>query len=205
MALPVFPSLPGLAFPLPREAEWGDVAQDSLSGKQVRTSNFSYPIYHYEMQFEFLREVGAFGAVSSEWKTLQGFINQLMGGVGAFLYDDPNDDAAVAGPVGIGDGATTTFQLTRTLGGFTEPVFATNVITDVKVSGVSQTLGTDYTLGNYGQITFASPPLGGAPITWDGTFYWVCRLEANQTYSFSNFMSKLYELKKLRFSTLKLP
>ena len=58
-----------------------------------------------------------------EYQTLQGFINSLYGGTGLFLFNDVNDNTATAqgfGQGGQGDGVTTTFQLVRTFGGFTE-------------------------------------------------------------------------------------
>lgn len=200
MAVPVFPSLPGLAYPVPRKTIWDTIKNDALSGKRVRFSNRSYPTYQYELIFGdtgFLRSSAAF----PEWQALQGFVNQLIGGVGVFLYNDPTDNIAAAQQFGTGDGASLSFQLTRALGGFTEPVFFPNVINYVKVDGV--TVG-GYSIGNYGSIMFPSAPNGGAVLTWDGTFRWGCRMDEDET-AFSNIMLNLFELRSLKFSTEKFP
>ena len=200
MPLPVFPSLPGIAYPVPRKTIWDTVKNDALSGKRVRFSNRSYPIYQYELIFGdtgFLRSSAAF----PEWQALTGFVNQLVGGVGLFLYNDPTDNLATAQPFGIGDGASTTFQLVRTLGGFTEPVFFPNVITGVTVDGVAT---GGFSLTSYGAIVFPSPPNAGAALAWSGTFYWGCRMDEDD-HIFSNIMLNLFELKSLKFSTEKMP
>lgn len=197
----VFPTLTQVVgWPVKRVPEWSTVRQDALSGKRTRTQNFSYPIYRYELTFKLLRTAAAY----LEWQTLQGFINQQLGGAGLWLYDDVNDDTATAQSFGTGDGATTAFQLVRTLGGFGEPVFFPNVITNVKINGVTKTVNVDYTVGNYGVITFTGAPAGGAALTWNGTFYWGCRFDDDQ-FGFQAEYSGIMSMRSLKFSTEKLP
>lgn len=205
MALPVFPSLPGLAFPVKRAAEWSTVKQDALSGKRTRAQNFSYPVWHWEVSFDVLRSSNvAVYAAFPELQELEALINSLMGGTGLFLYQDPSDHTATAQLFATGDGASKTYQLVRSLsaGGFTsyEPVFFPNVITDVQVNGVT----TAVTLGNYGQVTFATAPNAGALLTWDGTYYWGCQFDDDQ-FEFENFMLGLWAMRSLKWSSLKLP
>lgn len=197
----VFPTLTQVVgWPVKRVPEWSTVRQDALSGKRTRTQNFSYPIYRYELTFKLLRTAAAY----LEWQTLQGFINQQLGGAGLWLYDDVNDDTATAQSFGTGDGATTAFQLVRTLGGFGEPVFFPNVITNIKINGVTKTVNVDYTVGNYGVITFTAAPAGGAALTWNGTFYWGCRFDDDQ-FGFQADYSGIMSMRSLKFSTEKLP
>jgi Conserved hypothetical protein 2217 (DUF2460) len=209
MALPVFPLNPltsGIAYPLPRKTIWSTVKNDALTNKRVRTTYMTYPIYGWELIFAdtgFLRQGTIMQVAYSEWAALQGFINQMAGGVGLFLYSDPNDNVAAAGLLGTGDGVTMTFQMTRGLGGFNEPVYFPNVITDIQINGVTQA-GSSYVVGNYGQVTFNVAPPVGAAITWDGTFYWGCRFDEDET-PFANVMLNLWELKSLKFSSEKLP
>lgn len=202
MTLPVFPSLQTvLAWPVNRTSMWDTVKNDALSGKRVRYSNRSYPTYQWEVSFNVLRSAAAF----QEWQRLQDFLNNLYGGVGMFLYDDPNDDTSAGCNFGTGDGATTTFQLVRTLPGgtFGEPVFFPNVISNISAGGTPVS-PSDYTVNPYGTITFASAPNGGAALTWIGTFYWGCRIDDDGT-PFANFMANLFRLKSLKFSSEKLP
>lgn len=199
MALPVFPSLPGLAYPVKKSIDWGNGFKwDALSGKRVRAPTRSVPTYSYEVAFNFLRS----DTINAELQALQGFVNALQGGSGAFLYQDADDNAVTAQGFGTGDGASPTFQLVRTFGGFAEPVFApVTPITQVTVAGSPTSA---YTVGNYGAITFNSAPANNAALAWTGSFYWVCRFDQD-VFDLSNFMLQLYEMKSLKFSTEKLP
>lgn len=197
-----FPSLPGLGFPIIRRQRWNALKSDALSGKRVRYSTYSYPLYDYELPFSLLRD----GASFLEIQILMGFINTVNGSAELWQYSDPNDNTATAQAFGAGDGASTNFQLVRTLGGFTEPVFLVNAITNIKISG---TPTAAYTVSSYGVITFNSPPALAAPLSWNGTFFWPCRF-SDDAYEFSQFgkdknMGALWEQKKLAFSTEKLP
>lgn len=197
MALPVFPTLPGITFPVKRSPQWAGTKHDSLSGKRVRTSYYSYPIYLYEVAFNFLRT----NATLLEWQTLAGFINQVNGGASPFLYADTNDNTATAQTFGTGDGTTTTFQLTRTLGSFTEPVFAPD--SPIPTVAINGTPTAAYTVSSTGSIVFNSAPANGAALTWTGTFKWVCRFDDDH-FEFENFAASLFELKSLKFSSEKL-
>jgi hypothetical protein len=201
MALPVFPSLPGLTFPVKRSANWSTVKQDALSGKRTRYPLWTYPTYTWEVSFDVLRTTAAF----LEWQTLEGFIKSVQGPAQLFAYLDANDSVATAQSFGVGDGTTTTFQLVRSLGGFAEPVFlpvlSAGLVTQVTVAG---TPTTAYTVSTYGAIVFSSAPTLGAALAWTGTFRFGCRFDDDAT-GFSNFMSGLFELKSLKFSSEKLP
>jgi hypothetical protein len=198
MAPPVFPSVPGITFPVKRFPHWTGTRHDALSGKRVRTTYMTYPTYDYEVGFSFLRTAAAF----TEWQTMVGFINQLNGSQGLFLYNDVDDNTATQASFGTGDGVTTGFQLTRPLGGFTEPVFFPDTpIPTVRVGGSATSA---YTVGTLGVINFTSAPALGAALDWTGTFKWPCRLDLDQ-FGLEKFASGLYELKVLKFSTEKLP
>ena len=200
MSPPIFPTLPGLTFPVKRTVNWSGSKQDSLSGKKVRTSYQSYPTYSFDLPFSVLRS----DAVNHEWQTLAGFINSMYGATGLFLYNDVNDNTVAAQSFGTGNGTSVTFQLVRLLGGFAEPVFFPNVITDIKIAGTPSVAYTQPNASNPGSITFNTAPANGAALTWDGTFYWACRFD-DDTNDFDNFMSKLFEKKSLKFSSEKLP
>lgn len=199
MAPPIFPALPGIAYPLPRRAIWDKNSADAVSGKRIRSSNRSYPTYGFEVSFAdpgFLRS----GAAYLEYQQLAGFFNSLAGGVGLFQYLYPDDSVATQQVFGAGNGSTMAFQLTRTFGGFTEPVFLV-AISQIRLNGIAT---TGYTVDSYGKVTFGAPPAGGVILDWSGTFYWPCRFDED-TVDFSNIMLNLYELRSLKFSSEKLP
>lgn len=197
---PVLPALPSISYPRTRTITWSGIKNDALSGKRARTSLFTYPLYAYELPLNYLRTDPAF----QEWQQLIGFINSLQGSVKLFGYDDP-DDRAVAGQ-GFGDGDGDTlgpFQLVRSLGGFVEPVFLLNGAPAIAVDG---TPSTDWTVDNYGSVTFTAghAPASGALLTWSGGYYWPCRFN-DDTTELSQFLTTIYECKKLAFTTEKLP
>ncbi len=119
MSIPVFPALPGRGLPVKRTPVWSTQKQRSISGQETRQQLWSYPQWRYELTFDFLRSTTAL----SEWQAVLGLFNQLGGSAGAFAYSDAADNTAVLQPFGVGDGVTSSFQLVRALGGFTEPVF----------------------------------------------------------------------------------
>lgn len=198
MAPPVFPSLPGITFPVKRDLKWAGTRHDSLSGKRVRTSYYSFPIYQWEVIFNFLRTASAF----TEWQQLSGFINSLLGQQGLFLYNDPNDNAAGPNQVfGIGDGTTTTFRLVRALGNFVEPIFFPDTpIPSIRVNG---SVTAAYTLDATNNVVFNAAPPAGQNVDWTGTFKWPCRFDSDP-FEFNQFASGFFELKSLKWSSEKL-
>jgi uncharacterized protein (TIGR02217 family) len=197
MTVPVFPSLPGIAYPVKRTVQWSTVKGDALSGKRTRFALWTYPVYWYDLPFNFLRS----DALTLEWQTLEGFINGVQGAYGLFAYSDPNDNAVTNQQFGQGDGVTTTFQLVRSLGGFTIPVFLINGTPTISVAGV---VTASASISAYGVVTFASAPANGAALTWTGGYYMPCRFD-DDTTDMSQFMRTIWELKSLKFSTEKLP
>lgn len=199
---PVFPTLaaiPGQTYPRKRSPNWSSVKQDALSSKRTRFSLVSYPTYSFEIPVSYLKT----DAVTQQWQTLIGFINSVNGAVNLFGYTDPLDSSAANQQFGVGDGTTLgPFQLVRTLGGFTEPVFLLNGAPTIKVGGVSN---TNWTVDAYGNINFTAghAPASAAALTWSGSFYWPCRFD-DDTTDFNQFLSNVIECKALKFTSEKL-
>ncbi len=193
MTTPQFPSLPGLTFPVKRYPRWKSLHQQGLSGIASVQSEYTYPLWEYEVSISPVRAYGSF----DERQTLMGLYNTCGGAAQPFLYDDPTDDTATNQQFGTGDGTTTSFQLLRTLGGFTEPVFAPT-ISDVYVAG---TATSAYTLGANGLLTFATAPTSGDVLTWTGTYSWLCRFEED-SLDVQKDMSGYWSVKTLKFRTV---
>jgi uncharacterized protein (TIGR02217 family) len=196
MTIPIFPTLPGLSWPIVRTPTWHTMKQESISGKETRIQLWSFPRYQYQIAFDVLRS-----NVNAELQSLHGFINSVGGAASPFYYDDPSDDQATAQEFGVGDGTTTEYQLVRAFGGFVEPVQSPKSGVSIYVGGTLQSSG--YTISSSGIVTFVSAPSSGASLSWTGGFYWLCRFDAD-TVEFSNFLSNLWEAKKLTFTTVKL-
>ena len=196
MSSSVYPTLPGLTWGLTRTPIWKTGKSETASGREFAVSYMTYPRYLYRLQYEFLRETGSF----SELRTLVGFFNSMRGSFDSFLFLDPDDSVATNQQFGVGDGVTTRFQVTRSMGGFAEPVFDFVAgTTSFFVNGSLQASGI--TLAN-GLLTFASAPAAGAVLTWSGTYYWRCAF-TNDSTEFSQFMQRLWEAKAVEFKTRK--
>ena len=123
-------------------------------------------------------ELGVVPLSVADWQTIEGLFEVTEGGAFGFLLQDPKDTKALI-TEGVATSLTsTTFQLykkytsagsTRTKNRkITRPIAAGF---DVKVSGVSLTVTTQYTLNTAtGVVTIASAP-AASTITWSGNFY----------------------------------
>lgn len=198
MSNAVFPSFPGLTWNIIRRPRWSTVTKKSVSGREFRSAQFSYPLWEYKLSFEVLRARSAL----PEMQQLAAFFNARQGSFDDFLYSDPDDNSVTLQGFGMGNGSTTQFQLVRAFGGYTEPVFSLNSAPLIYVNGVLQTVTTNYTVSSTGLVTFVTPPGNGLALTWSGTYYWRVRF-MQDAIDFNQFMRQLWELKTLEFTTVK--
>jgi uncharacterized protein (TIGR02217 family) len=196
MSNAVFPTLAGLAFNVTRNPVWATQVRNASSGRQYTLSKRIYPLWHFKLPFEVLRAAGSW----TEWQTLVGFINARRGRYDDFLYLDPRDNAAVNETFGIGDGVTTTFPLTRTLGGFVEPVGG--CVTGGAVIKVDGTARSVTFSADWSQVTFASAPAAASVLTWSGQFYFRCRFMQDEI-SFEQFLQDMYSAKSVEFQSFR--
>jgi hypothetical protein len=119
-------------------------------------------------------------------KTFLGCYLATCGGGAFFLFTDPNDNTVddttgimlnvtpgAASPMSkIGDGASTKFQLARTIGQGVD-VLQNVSVTHVKVNGSIVAAGVSDT----GVVTFTSAPAASAVLTWAGTFQYLCQFK----------------------------
>lgn len=197
MSNAVFPSLTGLKWGVRRSPQWKTIKRESVSGREYRAANMTYPRYTYRIGYEFLRDKRA-GV--DELRTLVGFFNARKGSFDSFLFADPDDGAVTAENFGTGNGSTTQFQLARSFGGFQEPVYDLNGTPLIYKAGVLQTVTTHYSISSAGLVTFVTAPTAGQALTWTGSYYWRCRFERDLV-DFDKFMRELWELKEISFRT----
>jgi uncharacterized protein (TIGR02217 family) len=194
MSNAVFPLLPGLSWDIAVSPQFTTKVHRAISGYETRAARMLYPLWKFALKYEVLRDNVAF----NELKTLVGFFNARQGQFDSFLYANPSDSAVTAAQFGVGTGAQTAYQLTRSYGGYVEPVHNLNGAPSIYVAGVLKTLTTDYTISATGLVTFVASPANGALITWTGSFYYRCRFLAD-TVDFNQFMKNLYNVNKLEF------
>ena len=195
MTLPAFPTLPGQTFATKSPITATHVAEHD-SGRTVRTALYQ-GLYEFEVGFEALASDAAcnpsLGAQSLQ--AVMGLYLQCCGSYGAFLYVDPNDNAATNQTIATGDGATTQFAFVRSIGAGLDGDFYVTGVTGVAVNGVAV---SNWSLVAPNLLSFSAPPLSGATITASFDYAFVCRfLEDSQ--DFENFMQNLWAAKSVKF------
>lgn len=177
-----------------RSVIWQTLKHQAVSGKVSALQEWSSPRYRYTVGFSGLRS----DAVLQEWQSFLAFYNGVGGSAQVFYYDDPFDDTVTAEVFGAGNGVDTEFQLTRSLGGFTEPVYRAT-ITSITINGVPTVAYTE----SGGLITFTVAPAAASAIAWTGTFEWICRFD-DDILEFEGQDSNHFGLKQISFTTEKI-
>ena len=205
MAL-IFPALPGLAWSVTKSPTFQTRIQRAVSGRELRALDYPYPLWQFNLVFDFLRDNPAAGF--DELRTLMGFFMLCQGAFGTFLFQDPSDDRVSGQQIGTGDTLRTVFQLQRTMGetlpggGFLEPILAPNVVSAVYFNGIIQDPAGYSVDAMTGLVAFNTAPGSGLIITADYSYYFRCRF-IDDSYAFENFMFRLWQLKKLTFISVR--
>jgi uncharacterized protein (TIGR02217 family) len=194
----VFPDLPGLTYPVKKSPTWKTDISETVSGLETRISYWSYPVWRYGISFSVLRD----DAMNELW-TLIGFFNRHFGSWDSWLFRDPDDYMVVGEVMGVGTGTQTAYQLIRSKGGYTEPVYSPSTNVAIKVNNVAVTQGVHYSLSPTGHVNFFSPPADNVLITWSGEFYWRCRFE-DDSVDFEKFANRIWESQEVKFRSIKL-
>lgn len=199
MSSNVFPTFAGLLYPVTRRPVFNTKIQQSVSGKEVRINWMAYPNYEYEIAIE--------GMKLADWQNLMGHFTKVKGMYDDWLFNDTDDNSVTDMPLmntvtggAVGDGATKTFQLMRSLGGFNDIVQNVNVITNVKVNG---SITAAYAINSTGLLTFTVAPPNTQTVTWTGTYYWRCRF-LDDAIDIRKVMQQFWETQSIRFRTVKL-
>lgn len=201
MTAAIFPAMPGLKWGTVKTPMWSTGIQKTASGRELRAAFYSYPLYKISLSYEVLRSNAL-----AELQAMVGFFNARQGSFESFLYLDPEDNAVLSQPFGVGVAGQTQYQLVRAYGGYVEPVQAPQLAvhggTDpvVMVNDVVQTAGV--TVAEDGLVTFSTAPATGAVLSWSGGYYWRCRF-AQDSADFERFLHQLWALKKIELRTVK--
>ena len=201
----VFPTLAvGPAYDVIRTPLWDTQVQTALSGKRSTLARRVYPLIHFELIFNLLRD----DITTSDLKAIVGLFNNLQGRYDTFLFQDPDFNTVTAMQFGTGDGTTPAFQVTATYQntggpGYPELIQNFNGTPSIYKNGTLQTLGTNYTISGTGVVTFTSAPAAAAVLAWTGSFYYRCAFDQDKL-DLAKFMSKWWAIKKLPFTSVKL-
>lgn len=195
--LPVLPYLPGQTPVVTKAPLWSTTVKRASSGRERRNAQWNYPLWQFELQYEVIRHKPTADELFTMWE----FFNVLQGMFAPFLVVDPTDCQILStAPVnfGTGDGSTRTFQLTRKINSFVEPVYdvySATVLDNGSASG-------SYTIAPNGLLTFTTAPTSGHALTWYGYLYFGCRF-LQDDLSFEQVVQLLWAGKSLKFSSLR--
>jgi uncharacterized protein (TIGR02217 family) len=213
----IFPKLPGLTFDIKPVPTWSTVVQKSKNRARTAIMNDPYPLWTFEISFEFLRDSPnqrpgrdpLNTANYTELQQLVGFYNARGGSFDSFLLDPgmltarKSDWEANGAPAGTGDGTTTTFYLQRDCGGFLDEVQATVGPIFVSVNGVVAA-SSAWTQNADASVTFTTAPASGAVVTWDGRWMYRVAFAEDKLDGLAQFMYELYECQKVTLEQVKL-
>ena len=212
MTLPIHPGrdlLRALTYSSKWSPRFFSQSTTTATGASLDLALAAYPLHEFELTYAFLRDGLVWGEALAglEFRTMMGFHLQIGGTQGRFLYRNPDDRHVFRNRIGVGDGATTAFTLTRTFGanGYagSEPVGQVDLGEpfDVYLGGSAAptapalyALNTASPLAN--TITFTNPPAAGAAVEVDMAYLYYCRL-ADDANSFERFMDRLWKLGKV--------
>lgn len=190
----IFPTLPGMTFPVVKTPMWRTRIQEAVSGAEVRIGMWSFPKWKWSLAYDLLRD----NASQELWQLL-GFFNRVYGQTDDWLFKDPDDCAVTDQLIGTGNGIQTSFQIVRARGGFSEPVRNFVAAPVIKVGGA---VATAYEINSRGVVAFDIEPASGAAITWTGEYYWRCRF-VDEYIDVEKFARLMWETGKVEFQSVK--
>jgi uncharacterized protein (TIGR02217 family) len=204
MSSAIFPTLVGLAMTWKRAPVWNTKILESASGKESRTTFYSWPRYIYTGSYDVLigQTASPGAATANGWAILNDFFNARSGAFDDFLLDDTDYNTETAQNFGTGTGAATQFQLVGSLGTDTEPIQDLNGAIQVFDNAVLVS-GANYSVGATGIVTFTTPPVSGHALTWTGSFYRRVRF-LQDTLEFEKFAKNFWLLKQIQLKSIKL-
>ncbi len=200
----IFPVLPGQRMVFRQKPLFKTRIQESESGKEIRVAKQAYPRYEFTLMWDMLRQNVNF-TTFSELRTLVGNFLLMRAKWDDFLFIHPEDNT-ISGTQNIGTGsgvAGQQFQLVRSYAGFVEPVQNVNGAIFLSVGGVTQTLGTNYTLSATGVVTSVTAFTNAAAVVWAGSYYYRCRY-AEDELEFERFSTNFWDQRQTKFITVKL-
>lgn len=206
MSTASFPNFPGLTWPIKRMPIWQTRAQASVSGKILNIADWSYPKWRWTLRFSALRGYTT-ALADAEINAMYGFYNARQGKFDSFLFSDTADRSATGSTLGTGDSTDRTWQLVRSLGGFSEPILAPVAVSAVYVGGSSQS-STRWSVANWGStapgiVTFSTfAPTTGQAITADFTYAWPVSFD-DDILTFEQFVKKIWGLDGVSMTSLK--
>jgi len=177
----------------------GTVKQKTAAGITASVSLKPYPTWDFEFSLDSIQ--GQESNANSIVAQFMGTFMATQGGAGLFLFTDPQDSYVTNAQFGIGDGTTTTFQLSRNIDGAVDIIQNLNGSAIVYVNG----LVTSVSISSTGVVTFSSAPASAAILTWSGSFYYLCRfaedtIDSTRSFTINNGIDQ-WMIQGVKFSS----
>jgi uncharacterized protein (TIGR02217 family) len=172
-AADIFPILDGMNFFSDKSPFFPDtIVRTSATGRELRISLSDIVRWKFKVGYDYLRS----DTTDKDLEKIFGFFCSRIGRFKEFHFLDPTDHTVSADEFGIGDGTTTVFQLSRTVGAgssyeFVEPIYSLSGSPVIKIDDLETEA---FSVGSYGSITFDSAPPSGKVLTWSGQFMFLC-------------------------------
>lgn len=193
---------PGTTLTLKKAPVWNSSVTLATSGRRRATQRYAFPLWHFELSYEFLRRKG-FTVTQNDLDALFAFFCQAQGQTNSFFFLDLDDHIAVNAPLANGDGTTRTFQLQRVIqvGGlsYAEPVRVVSGTPSIYVNGMEQ---FPTAIDSNGVVTLATAPANGTTVTWSGTFMFRCAFD-DDTLDTQQMLDMFWGLDSLKFTSVK--
>jgi uncharacterized protein (TIGR02217 family) len=195
----LFPAVPTLGWSVHYSPIFSTGAALHVSGREVRATKYVSPLWEIELNFDLLRMVPP----NTELQQIVSFFEQCEGEARSFYFEPPTLSPIAAQPLGTGDGSTTAFPFTVSIGGATLSLAGIGTVSAVYLNGVAQTSG--YTVNATPlapSVTFGTAPAVGVAVTADFHWYFLCRFD-DDSEDLEEFMAALYALRSLKLRTVR--
>ncbi len=195
----VFPAVPTLGWSVHYSPIFSTGAALHVSGREVRAAKYVSPLWEIELNFDLLRVVSP----NTELEEVIGFFEDCAGEATSFYFEPPTLSPLAAQAIGIGDGSTTTFPFTVSLGAATLSPAGVATVSAVYLNGAAQSSGYVVNATPLApSVTFATAPASGVAVTADFHWYFLCRFD-DDSEDLEEFMAALYALRSLKLRTVR--
>lgn len=189
--------LRGIAWSTFKRPMFRTQVNEIVSGRENRNARMQYPIYKFELTYEFLDERDG----NTDLETMMGFFMNQKGKYGEWLYQDPSDYIAQGVQLGVGDGDEAEFYALKQIGTFRDPIGQFDQSDLFSFLGSSINTGTDQVTvtghnlaTGFGPFQFTSTDTLPAGLSAD-TNYWLIVIDENTVRfatSYTNALSGTY-------------
>lgn len=194
-----FPALSGQSWSVHYKPRFATRALAKVSGRESRSAAMAAPLWDIDLNFAALRA----DADLADLQLLMGFFAAQRGSLSPFLFSPPGALGRFANAaLGVGDGATRAFLLTRMIGGYVEPVQALIGMPVVYVNGAALPASAYSIAILPATVVFAVAPAAGQALTIDFQPAHLARF-VDDTEDMEQIMSGYWRAGSIRLETVR--